>query len=120
MKHWKILLSAVALASAMLMSTMSTEVIAALSNFKSITVKSGMSHKAGTHWASQVNNAPVPYSIKVSEPPKQGTVTLRQEAGRTSVVYQSRSGYTGTDGFKYVRVSDDRFAGTYTVAVTVR
>ena len=60
------------------------------------------------------------YSVKIQTPPKNGKATLQRVGTRTNVFYQSKKGFVGQDEFQYVRVSDDRLAGVYTVAVTVR
>jgi hypothetical protein len=60
------------------------------------------------------------YSVKIQTPPKNGKATLQRVGARTNVFYQSKKGFVGQDEFQYVRVSDDRLAGVYTVAVTVR
>jgi hypothetical protein len=51
--------------------------------------------------------------------PKNGTVTIERGPVQTRV-YQSKKGFVGQDSFQFVRVSNDAYGGTYTVAVTVR
>ena len=85
-----------------------------------ITTSSGVPHKAGKHRPSSFQGNPSPFSLKITKPPKHGSVRIQQSAGVSSVIYQSKSGYTGRDDFAYVRVGSDRFAGTYTVGVTVK
>jgi hypothetical protein len=90
--------------------------------YKSITVHSGVQASAGHHRSSLVRGVanPVPYSIRLVTPPKSGKATIARGSERTNIYYQSKPGFVGQDSFQYVRVSDDRFAGTYTVAVTVK
>jgi hypothetical protein len=78
----------------------------------SINVRSGERHRVLSH--------SLPHPIRVVVRPKNGSVTLSKEAGRTVIYYQSRRGYVGPDSFTYIRISNDRFGGTYAVAVTVR
>lgn len=61
-----------------------------------------------------------PFSLRITKPPKHGSVKIAQSGGVSTVTYQSRKGYTGRDDFAYVRVGTDRLAGTYTVGVTVK
>ncbi len=85
-----------------------------------VTVKSGEPHRVGHHWPSSATGNPSPFSLKVTQPPKHGTVKIEQSAGVSSVIYQSKPGYIGRDDFTYIRVGSDKFAGTYTVGVTVK
>jgi hypothetical protein len=90
--------------------------------YKVINAQSGVQTSAGHHHASLVRGVmnPVPYTIQLVTPPKSGKATIARGPERTNIYYQSKPGFVGQDSFQYVRVSDDNFAGTYTVAVTVR
>ena len=83
-------------------------------------VQSGEKKKVGYAYSSQFQGNPIPYTIKAGTSPKHGTVSIERGSYDTKVFYQSTKGYVGEDSFQYVRVSDDKFGGTYTVAVTVR
>jgi len=83
-------------------------------------VQSGEKKKVGYAYPSQFQGNPIPYTIKSGTSPKHGTVSIERGSYETKVFYQSAKGYVGQDSFQYVRVSDDKFGGTYTVAVTVR
>jgi hypothetical protein len=89
----------------------------------SATVASGTAATVGHARSSHAMGDPaklVPYSISPATKPKNGTVTIRRAGDRTTISYRSKPGFVGQDSFQYVRVSNDRFAGTYTVAVTVK
>ena len=83
-------------------------------------VQSGEKKKVGYAYPSQFQGTPIPYTIKAGTGPKHGTVSIERGSYETKVFYQSAKGYVGDDSFQYVRVSDDKYGGTYTVAVTVR
>ena len=85
---------------------------------KEVTASSGVPHRVSKHWPFRTN--PTAFSLKITKPPKHGSVKIQQSADITSVIYQSKPGFNGKDDFAYVRVGSDRFAGTYTVAVTVK
>jgi Bacterial Ig domain len=90
---------------------------------KSVTVDSGVAATVGHAMSSHVMGDPtklVPYSIRPATKPKSGTVTIGRVGDRTTISYRSKPGFVGQDSFQYVRVSNDKFAGTYTVAVTVK
>lgn len=90
---------------------------------KSAIVDSGAAAAVAHAWSSHVMGDPtklIPYSITPATKPKNGTVTIRRVGDRTTISYRSKPGFVGQDSFQYVRVSNDKFAGTYTVAVTVK
>ena len=87
---------------------------------KEITASSGVPKKAGKHTPSSFQGNPSTFSLKITKPPRNGTVKIQQSAGVSNVIYQSKPGFNGKDDFAYVRVGSDQFAGTYTVAVTVK
>src|SRR5712671_6159958 len=87
---------------------------------KTAHAKSGEKKMVGHAWSSQFQGNMIPYSIKPLTNPKNGTVSIERGTYRTNVYYQSKKGFVGLDSFQYIRVSNDRFAGTYTVAVTVK
>ena len=41
-----------------------------------ITARSGEPHKAGRHWPSSSTGSPSPFSLKVTQPPKHGSVKI--------------------------------------------
>ena len=59
-------------------------------------------------------------SLKIVSRPSHGKAVISKEGDRTNVRYQSRPGFHGVDSFTYVRVSQDRYAGNYTITVTVK
>jgi hypothetical protein len=81
---------------------------------------SGEKTMGSHHHSSQFQGNPIPYTIKPLTSPKNGTVSIERGTYQTKVFYQSKKGFVGQDSFQFVRVSDDKFAGTYTVAVTVK
>jgi hypothetical protein len=81
---------------------------------------SGEKTMVSHHHSSQFQGNPIPYTIKPLTSPKNGTVSIERGTYQTKVFYQSKKGFVGQDSFQFVRVSDDKFAGTYTVAVTVK
>jgi hypothetical protein len=85
-----------------------------------VDVQSGEKKKVGYAYSSQFQGNPIPYTIKPLTSPKHGAVSIERGSTETKIFYQSAKGYVGEDSFQYVRVSDDKFGGTYTVAVTVR
>jgi hypothetical protein len=85
-----------------------------------ITAKSGEPHIVTRAWPSTVGGNPSAFSLKVSQQAKHGSVSIQQSAGVSTVIYRSKPGYIGKDDFAYVRTGSDKFAGTYTIAVTVR
>ena len=82
--------------------------------------QSGERKQVGNAYSSQFQGNPIPYAIKPLTSPKHGTMSIERGSSETKIYYQSAKGYLGQDSFQYVRVSDDKFGGTYTVAVTVR
>jgi hypothetical protein len=88
--------------------------------YTEITVNSGVPHKVAKHWACCRNGNTNPYTLKITKRPSHGTVKIQESAGVSKIIYQSKTGFKGKDNFAYVRVSADRFGGTYTVAVTVK
>jgi hypothetical protein len=90
---------------------------------KSVTVDSGATTTVAHAMSSYVMGDPtklVPYTLSTSTKPKNGTVTVRRTGDITKISYRSKPGFVGQDSFQYIRVSNDKFAGTYTVAVTVK
>ena len=85
-----------------------------------ITASSGAPKRASKHWPMSVQGNPSAFSLKITKPPKNGSVKIEQSAGVSNVIYQSKPGFNGKDDFAYVRVGTDRLAGTYTVGVTVK
>jgi hypothetical protein len=85
---------------------------------KSITTASGKPVSAGTHGLGDTG----PFSLKITKRPSNGVVKIESRgAGVQRVMYTSRKGFVGKDEFAYVRVGGTpRFAGTYTVSVTVK
>lgn len=87
---------------------------------KMVTAHSGAKKMVAHHHSSQFQGNMVPYSIKPLTNPKNGTISIERGPVQTRVFYQSRKGFVGQDSFQFVRVSNDVYGGTYTVAVTVR
>jgi hypothetical protein len=81
---------------------------------------SGEKTMVSHHHSSQFQGNPIPYTLKPLTSPKNGTISIERGTYLTKVFYQSKKDFVGQDSFQFVRVSDDRFAGTYTVAVTVK
>lgn len=107
------------LLAALLLGVFSTggSATAAGPGHKEIVATSGVPVEAGHHGKIA---APGSFLLKITKRPSHGTVTI-QRAGRISrIIYKSRKGYAGRDDFAYVRIGSDRFAGTYTVGVTVK
>lgn len=112
----------------------------------SATVSSGVKTRITTHARFDSQCRAKPVEIRIITPPANGTLTsapedsvVREENGRgdrqpgqcvgrkvrgVAVYYQSKAGFTGSDTFKYLRVSttdpNDRFNGemSYTVMVS--
>jgi len=113
-----------ALAAAFVLAVLSPYAFAAMGGGgefnKTAVVESGVKTMVAGPHASQMQGAPVPYTVKTVTNPKHGTVSMLRVGDRTKVFYQSRKGYVGEDSFQFVRIANDAFAGTYTVAVTVK
>jgi hypothetical protein len=84
------------------------------------TVHSGVKTVVNRQRASEFQGNMIPYSIKPLTNPKNGTVTIERGSADTKIFYQSKKDFVGADSFQFVRVSDDKYGGTYTVAVTVK
>ena len=87
----------------------------------SATVNSGESNMVAFQYLKGSDSGPTtPVPLALSVKPKNGTVTFRKTATRTEIFYQSKKGFTGQDQFQFLRTSNDGYAGTYSVAVTVK
>ena len=85
---------------------------------KEVTTSPGVPIKVATH--GKIAD-PRTFSLKITKRPSHGTLNFKKTpSGASQVIYQSKKGYVGRDDFAYVRVGSDSFAGTYTVAVTVK
>jgi hypothetical protein len=61
-----------------------------------------------------------PLTIRVNEPPRSGTFTIRPDKLTTSVFYQARVGATGTDHLVYEVVNASNKVDAYDVTITIR
>ena len=86
----------------------------------SATVNSGESNLVAFQYLKPDNGPTTPVPLALSVKPKNGTVTFRKTATRTEIFYQSKKGFTGQDQFQFLRTSNDGYAGTYSVVVTVK